>query len=305
MRKNQSHRLKIPIDATIMALAARQYGHVTRAQLLELGLTKAAIDARVRRAPLVSIHAGVYAIGPRRDDPLARAAAAVLACGPGAALSHSSAASLWEITKRWHFPLEVTHQRQRERPGIRTHTCRVLRRSDICVHLGIRVTSPARTVLDIAPMTPEKALRRAVNDLRHRGQLHLGTLAELLDRCPKHPGVTVLRPYLEHPAGPTRSEFEDAFLAFAARHHLPQPQVNVKLNGYLVDALFPDQMLIVELDGWEFHSDRTAFETDRERDAVALEAGYATVRITWERLNGVARTEAARLRRILRDRDGR
>jgi very-short-patch-repair endonuclease len=99
---------------------------------------------------------------------------------------------------------------------------------------------------------------------------------------------------------PTRSRFEIDFLEFCARHGLPRPLTNTRVAGREVDALFADQRLIVEVDGWEFHNDRDAFESDRERDAASLEAGYRTLRITWERLHERADAEAARLRRMLK-----
>jgi very-short-patch-repair endonuclease len=299
---NRKIRHSLRVDRQILARARRQYGHVTRSQLLALGLRSATIDGRLESGRLVAVHAGVYAVGAPRDEPVARAAAAVLSCGPGAVLSHSSAATLWGMKARWEPPFEVTHTVVRVRSGIRTHRCRTLRHRDIRRHLGIRVTSPARTLLDIAPAISTRALARAVNDARRSGHVHVETLADLLRHCPNHPGAKLLAPYVERPAGPTRSEFEDAFLAFAAEHRLPEPLVNTTLNGGEVDALFPHQMVIVELDGWDFHNDRTAFETDRERDASALAAGYATVRITWERLNSAPSREAARLRQILDDR---
>jgi very-short-patch-repair endonuclease len=120
-----------------------------------------------------------------------------------------------------------------------------------------------------------------------------------LDRCSHQPGAKLLWPFVAQPKGPTRSEFEDAFLAFIRRYALPTPLVNIRLNGYEVDALFPAHKLIVELDSWGFHGDRTAFATDRERDAHALLHGYATIRITWERLRDAPDREAARLREIL------
>ncbi len=280
-------------------LAARQYGHVTHAQLVQLGLAPRAIARRIQAGRLVVAHKGVYGVGHLPREPIARAAAAVLACGPGAVLSHGSAASLWDLTGHWEFPLEVTAPTERRRPGITTHRSRALIRADIRNHLGIRTTSPARTILDIGPRLSDRALTRAVNDARHRGRLHVNAIVELLDRCPTHPGAKRLRAVIEAPAGPTRSEFEDAFVELARRHGLPTPQVNTHLNGYEVDALFPGDGLIVELDGWEFHSDRSAFEDDRERDAAMLERGYETVRITWERVRNDPGREAARLRHIL------
>ncbi len=287
------------MEREIAALAARQHGHVTRAQLLELGLGRRAVAYRVEVGKLHLAHQGVYGVGHLPRQAVARAAAAVLACGPGAVLSHGSAASLWGLTRHWEFPLEVTAPAERRRPGITTHRSRTLIRADIRNHLGVRTTSPARTILDIAPRLIDRALTRAVNDARHRGRLHVDAIVELLGRCPTHPGARRLRAVIEAPAGPTRSEFEDAFVELARRHGLPAPQVNAHLNGYEVDVLFPRDGLIVELDGWEFHSDRSAFEDDRERDATMLEHGYETVRITWERLRNDPGREAARLRHIL------
>lgn len=288
------------MERRLLALAAKQSGYATRRQLVDLGLPATTIDHRVRAGWYVAAHAGVYAIGPRRDDPIARAAAALLAGGPDAVLSHGSAASLWGIKRRWEFPVEVTLTAgDRRPPGIRTHRSRTLARVDIRRHLGIRVTSPARTLLAIAPRTPDKALARMLNDARRGGYVHLATLTDLLARCPNHPGTAKLKAFVAQPHGPTRSEFEDAFVAFADRYDLPTPLVNTRVNGYELDALFAAQKLIVELDGWEFHNDRTAFADDRERDSEMLKSGYATMRVTWERLRDTPGREAARLREIL------
>jgi hypothetical protein len=285
--------------ATIGTVAARQYGHVTRAQLLELGLAKRTISHRVATGKLIVVHAGVYAVDYPRREPVARACAAVLACGDGAVLSRSSAASLWGMSKRWEFPIEVTTRANRLRPGIRIHRSSTLRRQDIRHQLGIRVTSPARTVLEIAPSLSEKLLARAINDARRSGHLHLGQLDELLARLPRHPGARRIRPHLESGQAPTRSGWEDELTGFAARFGLPEPRLSTYVAGWEVDALFADQRLIVELDGWSFHRDKAAFETDRERDAATLAAGFATVRITWDRFHADGAREAARLHEIL------
>jgi Protein of unknown function (DUF559) len=161
------------------------------------------------------------------------------------------------------------------------------------------VTSPARTLLDIAPRRTDKALRRAVNDLRIAGLLRVEDLVELLDRCATVPGAPRLRALVDTGGGPTRSELEDAFQDLSARFDLPPAQVNAHVAGYEVDALFPVERVIVELDGYEFHGDRDAFESDRERDATTLAAGFETVRITWERMKRTPAQEAARLHAIL------
>jgi hypothetical protein len=283
-------------------LARRQYGHVTRPQLLAMGLSPGFIEGRLSAERLVPVHPGVYAVGPGRDEPIARAAAAVLASGSDALLSHSSAASLWGITARWLSLIEVTVAIDRRPRGIHVHRSQTLTRADRRIHLGIPVTSFARTVLDIAPSTRQKALTRAVNDGQRNGHLKLGQLRDVLARCANHPGAKQLRPCLEHAGRPTRSVLEDDFVAFTARYGLPIPETNTHVAGYEVDALFRAQRVIVELDGYGFHRDRTAFESDRERDAALLAAGYVTVRITAERLRDNPEREAARLREILRAR---
>jgi uncharacterized protein DUF559/transcriptional regulator with AbiEi antitoxin domain of type IV toxin-antitoxin system len=287
-----------PIDQSIGRIAARQRGYVTRVQLREAGLGKDAITYRIKAGDLIAVHTGVYALGHAPEAFVDRAYAAVLACGRSAFLSHGSAASLWGIYDRWWVPFEVIVDTARRRPGIRIHRAAVDRR-DVRRHLGIRVTSPARTILDIAPRLTDKALTRAVNDLRIARRLTLEHLAELVARLPRHPGASLVRPLLEIPRGPTRSELEDAFIAFAERFGLPTPEINVRIAGYEVDVLFREQRVIVELDGYEFHGTRQAFERDRERDTAMLAAGLITVRITWERLTRSPKKEAERLSAIL------
>jgi hypothetical protein len=288
-----------PVDVAIVALAGRQHGNVTRAQLLRLGLGRAAIAYRVRTGRLYRAHLGVFAVGRPPRTPLERAAAAVLACGAGAALSHESALTLWGFTQDWPTPWHVTAAGHRRRPGIETHRASGLIRADLRTQLGIRVTSPARTVLDCAPRLPDKRLVRIVADGRRSGKLRVSELSDVARRFRHHPGAACLAPVLEAPGAPTRSEFEEAFIAFCRRFGLPAPIVNTVVCGHEADALFAASGLIVELDGWDFHRDRHVFESDRDRDADTLAGGLATVRITWERLTQAPDREAARLRMIL------
>jgi very-short-patch-repair endonuclease len=192
----------------------------------------------------------------------------------------------------------VVAETDHRRPGIRIHRV-TLTRGDARRHLGIRVTSPARTVFDVAPRLTDKALTRAVNELRIARRLRLEHLGELVARLPRHPGASRVRPLIESRQGPTRSELEDSFAAFAGQFDLPPFEFNARVAGYEVDVLFPEQRVIVELDGFEFHGTRQAFEKDRERDATTLAAGHITVRITWERLTNAPDKEAARLHAIL------
>ncbi len=231
--------------------------------------------------------------------PLERAAAAVLACGPGAALSHLGALALWGFIKQWPDSLDVIVTSGDWRPrGITTHRYTGLKPRDLTVQLGIRATGAARSLLDGAPLLVDD--RRVIPDALHSPFVTRRQHADVRARFPLHPGAKLLDPFLEDGRNPTRSPFEDDFLAFCERYGLPTPLTNVKVAGHTVDALFEPQKLIVELDGWEFHGSRDAFETDRQRDADTLAAGYRTIRITWERLHIRPGPEAARLKRVLR-----
>lgn len=287
----------------IARLAARQFGLVTRVQLLDCGITAAAIDTRLRRGQLLPAHRGVYWLAYPRTEPIALAAAGVLAAGRHAVLSHGSAAALWGLTKRWPRPPEITLVRGDRRPrGITTHISQTLTRADIRHERGIRTTSPGRTILDIAPGTPARALTRTINDARLRGLLHLDALRELVARNPHHPGTCRLAPFTRDTEAPTRSQFEDDFLPWARAHGLPKPKVNARVAGYEVDILFESEKVIVELDGWEFHRGRESFEGDRERDAATSAAGFLTYRLTRARFKTQPETEATRIHTILQER---
>jgi len=273
---------------------------VTREQLVALGLTD---DAITRRRWLFRVHRGVYSVGRPAKTALERAAAAVLACGPGAALSHHSALALWGLG-RWRQIMHVTVQRDRRVPGINIHRPKRLIGRDFRKHLDIRVTSPARTLLDCAPTLTDKALKRAYNDGRRSEQARLRPhhIQDVIDRFPNHPGVKRLKPLLEIKGGPTRSEWEDAFPAFCRQYGLPEPVLSTPVAGHEADALFEDERIVIELDSWGFHNDHDAFETDRDKDVDRLVAGFVTVRITWPRIKYRSAREAARLHELVRQR---
>lgn len=288
------------VDRTVARFAGPQHGVVTRGQLTDAGLSDDGIRHRAKVGHLHRLHRGVYAVGHVPPSPLAPAIAAVFACGPGGVLSHSSAATLWGISPRWRSPIEVIAPTVRRPQGVWVHrSCQLLPVYDTTVHFGIPVTTPARTLLDLASRLDDDALARAINDARLSGHLRLPQLADMLARFPRRPGTPRLRSLLDDGRGPTRSAFEDAFIAFAQRHGLPRPEVNCVVAGHEVDALFRDHDLAVELDGYRYHDGRRAFERDRDRDADLLAAGIATVRVTWRRLASTPEREATRLRAIL------
>jgi predicted transcriptional regulator of viral defense system len=286
------------IDRLIARLAARQHGYVTRRQLFDHGVPRHAIDHRIQAGRLIRVHAGVYAVGHVNLSPIARAGAAVLACGPGALLSHSSAAALWGMGRWGTRAVEVTAPGKHRRVGIEVHRSATLTRADWTTHYGIRVTSPARTIFDIARRLTDKQLTRAVNEALHSNYLRRGVLDELMQRHERHRTTERLRAILDGGA-PTRSDLEDDFKAFARRFGLPRPTTNTRVGGREVDALFEAEGVIVELDSWRFHRTRAAFERDRDRDAEMLRRGLATVRVTYERLQQDPEREAERLEAIL------
>jgi hypothetical protein len=286
-------------DRIIARIAARQNGYATYAQLLAAGLSRTQIDRRVRDGRLVRVHPKVYAVGFLPGTPLAHGHAAVLACGPGALLSHSSAAALWGWQPQWPAVPEVSTSHDRRPKGVCVHRTTTLAPADRTRQRGIPVTSPARALLDIAPRLTDPQLARAYNDARLANYLRPSALQELVQRLPTVPGAPRLAHLLAETvdANPTRSVLEDAFLAFVDRYGLPRPEINVIVAGYEVDMCYPQQKVIVELDSWTFHGDREAFERDRERDSATAAVGYRTVRLTRRRLN---QAETDRLRAMLK-----
>jgi very-short-patch-repair endonuclease len=275
----------IELRNAIARIAVGQYGHITRVQLLALGVAPGTICAWIAAGHLVPVHRGVYAVAYPRVEPIARAMAAVLACGPGAVLSHDSALAIWRL-RRWPKEPEVIISRDRvRRAGITAHRSRTLTPADTTVQLGVPVTRPARAIDDIRPRLTERQYVRLVNAARLERLVSADEAAARLG----------------HGRNPTRSALEDAFQRWITRHRIPQPLINTWLDGHEVDALWPAEKIIVELDHPATHSDPDTFWQDRRRDRVNREDGYETVRLTGEDLN---REEAQRLTRLVVSRRG-
>ncbi|MGO9754068.1 MAG: type IV toxin-antitoxin system AbiEi family antitoxin domain-containing protein [Solirubrobacteraceae bacterium] len=291
-------------DKRIAALAKRQGGHVTRAQLLALGLGAEAIRHRSTTGRLIRVYNGVYAVGRLSTTRRDQAAGALLACGPHAVLSHRSATALWTITKQWPLPLELTLTRGNSRPtGLRVHRSTNLDRAQITHNHGLRVTTPARTVLDIAPRTTQRRLMRMINDLRLGRLLTIDELNALIARHPRHTGAALIKSLISDDLGVTRSDFEDDFPSFVERYNLPRPILNTSIGGHEVDVYFPVERLIVELDGYDVHKVPRQFEANRARDAEILAAfDIPTVRLTYKRFHDLPDTVAANLHKILETR---
>jgi very-short-patch-repair endonuclease len=285
----------VPVDRALAALAAGQYGVVTRAQTLALGLTRHGVAHRVGAGRLHAAHRGVYAVGHPALSPHGRRLAAVLACGDGAWLSHRSAAVLYGLLPDVAGPLHVTVPVRRRAPtGVVLHRSRDapgLRRE------RIPVTTPARTILDLAATGPEHELARAVEEARLRRLVTDGQLERLAGH---RRGARALRELLDGEPSLTRSEAERVLLALVHRAGLPRPQTNVRVGRHEVDALWPAERLVVEVDGFAFHSSREAFERDRARDGDLQAQGLRVLRVTWRRLTERPEAVAALLGAALR-----
>jgi very-short-patch-repair endonuclease len=282
-----------PREQRIAELAARQRGLVTRKQLLEIGLTPEAIDHWMRSARLHRLYRGVYLLGHAGVTEGARELGAVLACGADAVISHRSAAWLWRLLPAAKGDVEVTVAGRdcRSRPGIQVHRIRHLDRRDIRKLGGIPIASPARTILDIASLVSPRDLEQALAEAYARRLARRSELASLLARRSSRPGTRALRALLEDgtPAL-TRSQAEDRLLGLIRAAELPAPQTNIRIGRHEVDFVWRDQRLIVEVDGFRFHSSRSAFESDRRRDAELSSQGFRVIRITWRQI--VDRPEA-------------
>ena len=206
---------------------------------------------------------------------------------------------LWEYWRHWEKPYEVTIVGDRRTKGIRIHRSTTLRRRDVTTQLGIRVTTPARTIFDMSPRLSDRAFKRLVSNAVLSLWLTQDQLADAVARRPNLPAAKRTARLLGLPGTPTWSNWEDDFPVFCERYGLPAPVMGAPIGGYIVDALFVAERVIVELDSWAFHKDKPAFETDRERDADTLAWGFVTVRMTEQRLDDRPREEAKRLHVIL------
>jgi very-short-patch-repair endonuclease len=302
----RSQLAPVHADRAIARLAARQHGVVARRQLRRIGLSEAAIDRRVASARLHVVHRGVYAVGHPVLGARGRWLAAVLACGPRAALSHASAAALWELRASSATWIDVTAPRTgRSRPGVRIHRPRALHPDECTVHDGIPVTTPARTLLDLAATVDPRALERVLDQAEMQRLTHYAALEALARAHAHHRGAAALMGALaHHTAGTTltKSDLEELFLALCRHHDLPRPDVNTYVADLEVDFLFRAHRLIVETDSWRHHHTRAAFERDRRRDATHARAGYRTLRFTHRQLATEPHTVAATLRAALAER---
>jgi predicted transcriptional regulator of viral defense system/very-short-patch-repair endonuclease len=288
-------------DRLIAALAERHHGVVALRQLLEIGLTRKAIESRLKRGRLHAIHRGVYAVGHRILTPDGWRMAAVLAAGPDAVLSHYSAADLWGLrgSARRQHDVTVPRRGVRSRPAIRVHEA-LLPADEVTDVRGIPVTSVPRTTLDLAAKRPMREVARLIHEAEVQRLWDPLSLWDLLERYPGRSGSRTARAALSERGWAVPKEvFTTAFAEFLDRRDLPRPEFNVWLNVgghmYEIDCLWRAKRVIVELDGRAAHDTARAFESDRAKDRRLTVAGWRPTRVTWRQLH----REAAELARDL------
>ena len=269
------------------ALAARQHGVVARRQLLALGFSRQAIERRLGSGRLHRVGSGVYAVGRPNLTRHGRWMAAVLSCGPDAVLSHQSAAALWRIgpEKPGLREVSVRSPSARRRPEVRVHRRPSLADADLTAHLGIPVTTPVRTLVDLAARLGRPALERAINEADKYDLASPPALRRALACHAGEPGVKRLRLLLDRRTFRlTQTELERLFLPLAARAGLPVPLTGQWVNGFEVDFHWPELRFLVETDGLRYHRTPAEQARDRLRDQAHTASGTVHLRFTHEQV---------------------
>lgn len=278
--------------------------------MINRGWSEGAIDKRIHSGRFHRLHAGVYAVGHRLIPKQGHWMAAVLASGPGAVLSHQTAAALWDLRGYSGGAIHVTlpHKSTSSKWIKRHHAA--LPPDEVARELGIPATSVHRTIFDLAPGEDTDAIVAMIREAEYRNRYDRLSLPHLLERHPAKRGSRKVRAALERlksePPGRKRKGLEERFAPFLRRHRLPLPRFNDWIylgdKRYCVDCHWPGTGQIVELDGWQGHSTRSAFRSDRERDRRLRVAGYSVTHLTWAQLDDEPEAIASDLRVLLGDR---
>ena len=251
-------------------MAARSHGVVTRAELLDGGITKAEIDGRLRTGSLIAVFRGVYRVGHRAPSVEARYMAAVKAAVEGRLLSGLAAAHLFGLVRGTAPPPEVSARTERRIKGVQVRRVRRLGKGDGTVRRGIPVTTVPRTLIDLSSLLSFDELAKAAHEATVRYEI------TNVDRAPQR-----LKAILEGDVPILLSRLERGFCARLREAGLPLPITNRPAGGHYVDCRWPEHKLTVELDSYKFHKTRYAWEQDRRRDRAARRRGDQFRRYTW------------------------
>lgn len=273
-------------DARAAATAAESFGVLSHEELLACGLSAKQIKTRAARGHLHRRHRGVYAVGHANLTLQGRFLAAVKACGAGALLSHRAAGAAWGLLGYEERDIDVTIPTAAPRrvPGLVIHRC-TLAPEDRRLRDGIPLTSPERTIIDLAGQLREPALRRAVREAQARQLVSVASLLRAMERTGRRRGSATLRLLIASGPAPTRSELEDVVLDLLLSHGIEHPDVNKPLvidgRRVIPDFRWARQRLVLEADGAAWHEDKLAREGDAERQALLEAAGERVIRVTW------------------------
>jgi very-short-patch-repair endonuclease len=289
------------VERRIARIAGRQDNVIALEQLLEAGLGHDAVAYRVKARTMQRLHRGVFLLGAAPPTLMARARAAVMACGEGAVVSHRSAAEMFGLLPQSDRGIDVTvvGRNAGVHAGIRLHRPRGLAPHEVTKMRGIPVSSVARAICDMAATESADEVEHAWQEALYREIVTPRAVRAVLDRNPRRKGAPVVRALIDDPRM-TRSERERVLLKLLAQAQLPKPLTNVRLHGYLVDAYWPQQRLVLEFDGWKAHGHRGAFDRDRKRDQVMLANGLGAMRVTDRHLTHEPVALVARIAQALR-----
>jgi len=285
------------------AIADEQHGVVTHRQLVAIGLHPQAIKHRIASGRLHPIRRGVYAVGRPELSRHGHWLAAVLSCGPGAVLSHWSAAALWELLPERDACIHISAPAQSNPrpPGIAIHRRKALLPPDLGRRDGIPLTSPARTLIDLASVINRERLERAINEADKLDLIDPASLRAAVDARRGQRGVGVLRDVLDRRTFVlTDSQLERRFLPLARGAGLPKPRTGQRVNGFKVDFYWPDLGLVVETDGLRYHRTPVQQARDRLRDQTHTAAGLTCLRFTHSQVTYEPEHVLATLRRVYR-----
>ena len=284
----------------ILARAATQYGVITHAQLLQLGLSAQGIKHRVERGKLHRCFRGVYAVGRPQLDRNGQRMAALTACSPGSALSHSAGLEYWKVgPPQQCLEITICPPRTVSHSGLRIHRSRTLTAREIIVVGGIAVTDPLRTLTDLAMRWTDQRVDDAIERMHHIGLRSPAQLAGQLEEREPIPGTARVRERLiRWTVSLTDSQLERRFRPIAARAGLPAPLPQQAVNGHRVDFFFPQLGLVVEADSLRYHRTAARQTADARRDQAHLAAGLVPLRFTHTQITYEAQEVERTLRRV-------
>lgn len=275
-----------PIDALIARIAGEQERLITLAQLYALGLSHDQIRRRVQRGLLHVLHRGVFIVGPPNITPKGHLKGALLTLGATSFLTHRTSIAIQGLrsidTRNIHVTVVADHTPKR--PGLIIHrTSSEPHRHEIRSRFGLRYSSLARALIEVAPQETPEELTRLITEGIHRNLVDFRSIQEAIARHKGEPGIgklrQVLRPYLA--TTPRKSGLEVSFdKVIGPDPRFPPYEKNVRAGGHEWDVVFRQQQLVVELDGRPYHTAIKDMDNDRAKDTWVQLHGMRIMRIT-------------------------